>query len=128
MDLSPSAPQTEPLSRSSASILTIGWAGILLGVGLITASAQMVDHPVVIGRLAPLFWAAPIWTMLSATRRRPTALWASGVGSAGLIIGALVDISRHHPVAGRYELWLAGASLLVCLAGWLTRPASNRNA
>lgn len=122
MDLSPAVPQTEPLSRSSACFLTIGWAGVLLGLGLITAAAQMVDHPVVMGRFAPLFWAAPIWTILAATRRRSTALLSSGLGNAGLLLGAMVDISRHHPVAGRYELWLAGASLLVSVSAWLTRP------
>jgi hypothetical protein len=123
MDLSPSTPPAGILPKSTAIVLVVGWVGVLIGLAFITAAAQLVDHPVIFGRLAPFFWVLPIWTALSAARRRPVTLPVSVLATVGIFIGGLLDLSRRHPVAGRYELWLAGSALLVTLAGWIAHPS-----
>jgi hypothetical protein len=129
MEHSASVPAVDTLARPAATVLAVGWVGVLIGLGFVTAAAQMVDHPVIMGRLAPLFWAAPVWTVLSATRQRPKALWFSALSAAGLVVGGALDLAKRHPVAGRYELWLAGAAVLVTVAAWLARsPEGVREA
>lgn len=97
----------------------LGWIGVLVGVALMTAAGQMVDHPTLLGRLLPLFWAGPVITIFLAIRKRPGTLLLSAGSTVVLAMGSARDYTHHHRVAGRYELWLAAAALGVTLAGWL---------
>jgi hypothetical protein len=97
----------------------MGWISVLVGVALMTAAGQMVDHPTILGRFLPLFWAGPVVTIFSAVRKRAGTLLLSALSTVLLVLGAARDYTHTHRVAGRYELWLAGAALLVTLAGWL---------
>jgi hypothetical protein len=108
------------LSKLTASLVVFGWLGVLTGLGLITAAAQMVDHPTVQGRFLPVFWVAPVLTIFSAIRRRTNAIALSALGTFGLAIGAAIDFGYGHKVAGRYEFWLAASALLVTASGWLS--------
>jgi hypothetical protein len=114
------------LSNVTSVLVTIGWLGVLTGLGLITASAQLVDHPTVQGRFLPVFWVVPVLTIFSAIRKRTNALAFSALGTVGLAIGAAIDFGNQHKVAGRYEFWLTASALLVTAAGWLSNRSLHR--
>ena len=107
-------------SNASTILLIVGWLGVLTGLGLITAAAQIVDHPTIQGRFLPVFWVGPVLTVFSALRRRPNVVALSALSTFVLAIGAAIDFGHRHPIAGRYEFWLAAAAFLVTLAGWLS--------
>lgn len=111
--------ETKP-SRASTIVLVVGWLGVLTGLGLITAAAQIVDHPTIQGRFLPVFWVGPVLTVFSALRKRPNVAALSALSTFVLAIGAAIDFGHRHPIAGRYEFWLAASALLVTLAGWLS--------
>jgi hypothetical protein len=119
------AQPVQALSKLTASLLMVGWLGVLTGLGLITAAAQMVDHPTVQGRFLPVFWVAPVLTIFSAVRRRTNAVAFSAMGTVGLAVGAAIDLANQHRIAGRYELWLAASALLVTAAGWLSARSTK---
>jgi hypothetical protein len=107
-------------SNAATIVFVVGWLGVLTGLGLITASAQIVDHPTIQGRFLPLFWVLPVLTVFSAIRKRPNVVGLSAIGTFVLAIGAAIDLGHRHPIAGRYEFWLAASALFVTLAGWLS--------
>ncbi len=107
-------------SNASTILLIVGWLGVLTGLGLITAAAQIVDHPTIQGRFLPVFWLGPVLTVFSAIRKRPNVVALSALSTLVLAIGAAIDFGHRHPIAGRYEFWLAASALLVTLAGWLS--------
>ena len=107
-------------SNASTILLIVGWLGVLTGLGLITAAAQIVDHPTIQGRFLPVFWVGPVLTVFSAIRKRPNVVALSALSTLVLAIGAAIDFGHRHPIAGRYEFWLAASALLVTLAGWLS--------
>jgi hypothetical protein len=112
MDTKPATPST--------IVLVVGWLGVLTGLGLITAAAQIVDHPTIQGRFLPLFWVGPVLTVFTAIRKKPHVVALSILSTLVLAIGAAIDVGHRHPIAGRYEFWLAASALLVTLAGWLS--------
>ena len=107
-------------SKASMILLVVGWLGVLTGLGLTTAAAQIVDHPTIQGRFLPLFWVGPVLTVFSAVRKRPSVVALSALSTLVLAIGAAIDFGYRHPIAGRYEFWLAASAFLVTLAGWLS--------
>jgi hypothetical protein len=107
-------------SKASTILLVVGWLGVLTGLGLTTAAAQIVDHPTIQGRFLPLFWVGPVLTIFTAVRNRPNVIALSALSTFVLAIGAAIDLGHRHPIAGRYEFWLAASALLVTLAGWLS--------
>jgi hypothetical protein len=113
------------LSQASTIVLVVGWLGVLTGLGLITAAAQIVDHPTIQGRFLPLFWVGPVLTVFTAVRKRPNVVALSALSTFVLAIGAAIDFGHRHPIAGRYEFWLAASALLVTLAGWLSLRSSK---
>jgi hypothetical protein len=114
-------PTTPPgLPTATMILLVVGWLGALTGLGLITAAAQIVDHPTVQGRFLPLFWVGPVLTIFAATRRRTNVVALSALSTFALAIGAAIDFGHHHRIAGRYEFWLAASALLITVAGWLS--------
>jgi hypothetical protein len=115
---------SKPLHRHGAAVLVIGWVVVLTGLGFISVAAQLVDHNTLVGRFLPAFWSAPILGVLAALRHKVSAVAYSTFGAALLVVGSIIDISHHHPIAGRYELWLAGAGLLVTLACWLAHNSA----
>jgi hypothetical protein len=122
---------SKPLQRLSAAVLVIGWVVVLIGLGFVSVAAQLIDHSTLVGRFLPLFWGAPIFAILTALRHKVAAVGYSTLAAIVLAIGAVVDVARHHPIAGRYELWLAGSAILVTLASWLahiTAPTPLRDA
>jgi hypothetical protein len=111
------------LPKATAILLVVGWLGVLTGLGLITAAAQIVDHPTIQGRFLPVFWVGPVLTVFSAVRKRPHVIGLSALSTFVLAIGAAIDFGHRHPIAGRYEFWLAASALLVTLGAWLSlRP------
>ncbi len=106
--------------RASTILVVVGWLGVLTGLGLTTAAAQIVDHPTIQGRFLPLFWVGPVLTVFAAVRKRPNVVALSALSTLVLAIGAAIDFGHRHPIAGRYEFWLAASALLVTLAGWLS--------
>ncbi len=113
------AAESKP-SKASTIVVIVGWLGVLTGLGLITAAAQIVDHPTIQGRFLPVFWVGPVLTVFSALRKRPNVVALSALSTFVLAIGAAIDFGHRHPIAGRYEFWLAASALLVTLAGWLS--------
>lgn len=111
--------------RMSVVLFCFGWLGVLTGLGFVTAAAQMVDHATVMGRYLPLFWVVPVLTLVAAFRQRPNVLGLSALGVFGLAVGAALDLGHRHPVAGRYEFWLAAAGVLVTVAGWMMANPSK---
>jgi hypothetical protein len=110
---------TKP-SKASTILLVVGWLGVLTGLGLTTAAAQIVDHPTIQGRYLPFFWVGPVLTVFTAVRKRPHVVALSALSTVVLAIGAAIDFGHRHPIAGRYEFWLAASALLVTVAGWLS--------
>jgi hypothetical protein len=110
---------TKP-AKASTIVLVVGWLGVLTGLGLTTAAAQIVDHPTIQGRFLPVFWVGPVLTVFTAVRKRPHVVALSALSTLVLAIGAAIDLGHRHPIAGRYEFWLAASALLVTLAGWLS--------
>lgn len=112
------------LSRTAVAVIVVGWLGVLTGLGFITAAAQIVDHATFQGRFLPIFWVGPVLTMFGAIRSRPRIVLLSAVSTVVLAIGAAVDVSRNHRIAGRYEFLLAGSAALVTAAAWLVTRSS----
>jgi hypothetical protein len=110
---------TKP-AKASTILLVVGWLGVLTGLGLTTAAAQIVDHPTIQGRFLPIFWFGPVLTVFTALRKRPHVVGLSALSTLVLAIGAAIDVGHRHPIAGRYEFWLATSALLVTLAGWFS--------
>jgi hypothetical protein len=110
---------TPKASHAGTLLIVVGWLGVLTGLGLTTAAAQLVDHPTIQGRFLPLFWVGPVLTVFAAVRKRPNVVTLSALSTFVLAIGAAIDFGHRHPIAGRYEFWLAASALLVTLAGWL---------
>ncbi len=106
--------------KASTIVIVVGWLGVLTGLGLTTAAAQIVDHPTIQGRFLPVFWVGPVLTVFTAVRKRPHVVALSALSTLVLAIGAAIDVGHRHPVAGRYEFWLAASALLVTLATRLT--------
>jgi Na+/phosphate symporter len=122
---------SKPLQRSSAAVLVIGWVVVLTGLGFVSVAAQLIGHSTLVGRFLPVFWGAPIFAVLTALRHKVAAVGYSTLAAILLAVGAVIDVSRHHPIAGRYELWMAGSGILVTLAGYLahvTAPTALRDA
>jgi hypothetical protein len=107
-------------SRASTMLVVVGWLGVLTGLGLTTAAAQIVDHPTIQGRFLPLFWVGPVLTVFTAVRKRPHVLALSALSTVVLAMGAAVDLGQGHSIAGRYESWLAASALLVTIASGIT--------
>jgi hypothetical protein len=123
------APVDEPTTeapkpaKAGTILVVVGWLGVLTGLGLTTAAAQIVDHPTIQGRFLPVFWVGPVLTVFAAIRTRPNVIALSALSTFVLAIGAAIDFGHRHSIAGRYEFWLAASALLVTLATWLSlRP------
>jgi hypothetical protein len=112
-------------SKAGTIVLVVGWLGVLTGLGLTTAAAQIVDHPTIQGRFLPVFWVGPVLTVFTAVRNRPHMVALSALSTVVLAIGAAIDFGHRHAIAGRYEFWLAASAALVTLAGWLRSRSSK---
>ncbi len=112
-------------SKANTILLVVGWLGVLTGLGLTTAAAQIVDHPTIQGRFLPIFWVGPVLTVFGALRKRPNVVALSALSTFVLAIGAAIDFGHRHPIAGRYEFWLAASAGLVTVAGWLTSRSNK---